>query len=64
MRTSFKFWETIQAILKLVEFRSPQQKITFVTGMCLLFSLKVAEGRKGQTELLAAGVLEIIGLSH
>ena len=56
------FWEAIQAILKLAEFRSPRQKITFVPAMHLLFSLGAAERRV--TELLATAVLEIVTLTQ
>ncbi len=54
------FWEAIQALHKLVEFRSPRHRITFVEGMCLLFSLPAAERLSGKTALLAARVLEIV----
>jgi hypothetical protein len=53
----------MQAIRKLVEFRSPRQKIAFVRGMRLLFSLNAAERRRRRTELLEAAVLEIVTLA-
>ena len=58
-----RFWKSIHNLLKLVEFRSPRQKIPFVHGMVLLFSLNAAERRKGQTELLMAVVPEILLLN-
>jgi hypothetical protein len=59
-----RFWEAIRALRKLVEFRSPRHRITFVEGMCLLFSLPAAERRSGRTALLAARVLEIVILTR
>jgi len=58
------FWEAIEALLKLVEFRSPRQSIPFFPGLRLLFSLNAAERRTGRHELLAADVLEIVSLSR
>ncbi len=62
-----RFWEAIRALRKLVEFRSPRHRITFVEGMSLLFSLPAAERRSGRTALsalLAARVLEIVILTR
>jgi hypothetical protein len=47
-----RFWEDILLIRKLVEFRSPQQRIAFVPEMRLLFSLNAVQRRKD--ELLGA----------
>ena len=58
-----RFWEAIQAIRKLVEFRSPRQRIAFVPGMYLLFSQNAAERKRGGTELLEGAVLEIVTLT-
>ena len=57
------YWEAIQARDKRVEFRSPRQKIPFLQGMHLLFSLKAEGRRRGRTELLAARVREIVVLT-
>jgi hypothetical protein len=51
------FWEAIEALLKLVEFRSPRQSIPFFPVLLLLFSLNAAERRTGRHELLAAAAL-------
>ena len=55
-----RFWKEIRAIRKLVEFRLPLQRIAFVQGMRLLFSLNTAERRRGRTEFLDASVLKIV----
>ena len=41
--------EAIKAIRKLVEFRSPRQRIAFVPGVYLLFSQNAAERKRGGT---------------
>lgn len=57
------FWEAILAMKKLVEFRSPRQLVQFIPGLRLLFSLNATERKKGRTDLIEAGVLEIVTLS-